>query len=84
MAETIKKTAWDKKETVYIPKVSRGEQPTHYVSVNGHDYFVPKGESVEVPAPIAEAIRNAQEQQKKTEREAEQDFGGDAVPKGKW
>ena len=47
MAETIKKTAWDKKETVYIPKVSRGEQPTQYVSVNGHDYFVPKGESVE-------------------------------------
>lgn len=84
MAETVKKAQvsdWEQMETVFIPKMSRGEQPTHYVSVNGHGYFVPKGESVEVPKPIAEAIRNAQAQQKKTEQEAEQNFGGSAVPR---
>lgn len=83
MAEIMKKTEnpWLQMETVFIPKMSRGEQPTHYVSVNGRGYFVPKGESVEVPKPIAEAIRNAQEQQKKTEQEAEQNFGGSAVPR---
>lgn len=87
MAETTKKTQetkvnpWEQMETVFIPKMSRGEQPTHYVSVNGHGYFVPKGENVEVPKPIAEAIRNSQAQQKQTEQEAEQAFGGDAVPK---
>ena len=83
MAEIMKKTEnpWMQMETVFIPKMSRGEQPTHYVSVNGRGYFVPKGESVEVPKPIAEAIRNAQEQQKKTEQEAEQNFGGSAVPR---
>ena len=87
MAETVKKTQeikvnpWEQKEMVFIPKMSRGEQPTQYVSVNGHGYFVPKGESVEVPKPIAEAIRNAQAQKKKTEQDANQNFGGSAVPR---
>lgn len=72
---------WEQMETVYIPKMSRGEQPTQYVSVNDHAYFIPKGETVEVPKPIAEAIRNAQAQQKQTEQEAEQSFGGDAFPR---
>ena len=82
MAEVTKKSnVWEQMETAFIPKMSRSEQDTHYVSVNGHGYFVPKGESVEVPKPIAEAIRNAQAQQKQTEKEAQQAFGGDAVPK---
>ena len=84
MAEIKKETTlnpWEQMETVYIPKMSRGEQPTHYVSVNDHAYFIPKGESVEVPKPIAEAIRNSQAQQKATEKEAEQSFGGDAFPR---
>jgi len=84
MSEQVKKTKvdpWEQMETVFIPKMSRGEQPTQYVSVNGRGYFVPKGESVEVPKPIAEAIKNAQAQQKQTEKEAEQNFGGDAVPR---
>ena len=83
MSEQVKKTKdpWEQKETVFIPKMSRGEQPTQYVSVNGRGYFVPKGENVEVPMPIAEAIKNAQAQQKQTEKEAEQNFGGDAVPR---
>lgn len=84
MSEKAKVNPWQQMETVFIPKLSRGEQPTHYVSVNGHGYFVPKGESVEVPKPIAEAIRNAQAQQKKTEQDAEQAFGGEAFPKAKW
>lgn len=87
MAETTKKAQetkvnpWEQMEKVFIPKMSRGEQPTHYVSVNGRGYFVPKGEEVEVPKPVAEVIKNAQAQQKKTEQEAEQNFGGSAVPK---
>lgn len=82
MSEQLKKTnnPWEQMETVFIPKMSRSEQPTQYVSVNGRGYFVPKGESVEVPKPIAEAIKNAQAQQKQTEQNAEQDFGGKAVP----
>ena len=86
MAETTKKAQevkvnpWEQMEPVFIPKMSRGEQPTQYVSVNGRGYFVPKGETVEVPKPIAEAIRNAQAQQKLNEKEAEQNFGGKAVP----
>ena len=87
MSEQVKKPLdkkvdpWTQMETVFIPKMSRGEQPTQYVSVNDHAYFVPKGESVEVPKPIAEAIRNAQEQQKATEQEADQNFGGAASPR---
>lgn len=82
MSEQLKKinNPWEQMEAVFIPKISRSEQPTQYVSVNGRGYFVPKGESVEVPKPIAEAIKNAQAQQKQTEQNAEQDFGGKAVP----
>ena len=67
-------------EEVFVPKRTRGEQATEFYSVNGNKYFVPKGKTVKVPAPIAELVRRHEEQVTRTMEQAEEAFGGSAVP----
>ena len=67
---------------VYVPKRTRGEQATEFYSVNGNKYFVPKGKTVKVPAPIAELVKRREEQIMKTMEEAEKVFKGSAYPVG--
>lgn len=49
-----------KTETVFLPRASETEQQFEFVGVNGKFYQVPRGKSVEVPAEVAEVLRNKQ------------------------
>lgn len=59
---TTKRSAdpWKKKVTIKLPKAARGQDNFVIASVNGRVYKIKKGEEVEVPAPIAEVIQNAE------------------------
>lgn len=67
-------------EEVFVPKRTRGEQGSEVYMVNGNRYTVPKGKTVKVPAPIAELVRRHEEQVTRTMEQAEEAFGGSAVP----
>lgn len=49
-----------KMESVFLPRASETEQQFEFVGVNGRFYQVPRGKSVEVPAEVAEVLRNKQ------------------------
>lgn len=63
MAETIKKATDDnaKRIEVRLPR-NRGENAIQdeYFSVNGKNYIIKRGETVEIPEEVAEVIRNAE------------------------
>ena len=67
-------------EEVFVPKRTRGEQASEVYMVNGNRFTVPKGKTVKVPAPIAELVRRHEEQIQRTMEQAEEAFGGSAVP----
>ena len=58
---------WTDMRTVYVPRMSRGEQATLNVGVNYKTYFVPKDQTVEVPAPVAEVVNEMLYRRKKFE-----------------
>ena len=58
---------WKDMRTVYVPRMSRGEQATLQVGVNDKTYFVPKDQPVEVPAPVAEVVNEMLYRRKKFE-----------------
>ena len=58
---------WKDMRTVYVPRMSRGEQPTLQVGVNDKTYFVPKDQQVDVPAPVAEVVNEMLYRRKKFE-----------------
>lgn len=75
--ETVEtKNPWLEKRKVLIPKYSRGEQETRLVSVNGKDYFVPKGREVEVPLPVYEVLANSEDMRKALQDSAKEEFRG--------
>lgn len=75
--ETVEtKNPWLEKRKVLIPKYSRGEQETRLVSVNGKDYFVPKGREVEVPLPVYEVLANSEDMRKTLQDSAKEEFRG--------
>lgn len=67
MTENKKKDpAVEDKETVFIPRTSKNDDAL-FVSVNGRRILVRKGEPVQLPAPFAEVIRNAERAAEKAE-----------------
>ncbi|MBR3975985.1 MAG: hypothetical protein IKJ88_09005 [Clostridia bacterium] len=54
---TAKKTT-EALETVFIPKKDKHDDSL-FVAVNGRRILVKKGETVSLPAPFAEVIRNS-------------------------
>ncbi|MBR3019574.1 MAG: hypothetical protein IKH57_21260 [Clostridia bacterium] len=58
---------WKDMRTVYVPRMSRGEQATLQVGVNDKTYFVPKDQQVDVPAPVAEVVNEMLYRRKKFE-----------------
>ena len=45
---------------VTIPRARKGEDPNFFVGINGVNYIMPKGETVEVPPEVAYEIERAQ------------------------
>ena len=57
------KTAFDETRTVFIPKEYKGDDAL-FVAVNGRRLLVKKGETVSLPLPFAEVIRESEEMKK--------------------
>jgi len=55
---------WKDMRRVFIPRRSRGEQPTLEVGVNDRTFFVPKDTFTEVPFPVWEVIEEMQHQER--------------------
>lgn len=47
-----------RKEKVLLPLVPGSKDDVQYVGLNGVDFYFMRGRSVEMPAPIAEILRN--------------------------
>lgn len=59
MAKT-KETAVDNgKVKLVLPRARAGEEPNLFVCINGVNYLIPKGKSVEVPAFVAKEIERS-------------------------
>ena len=56
IVETKRIDLWTKMRTVRIPRAPRGGKQSELFSVNGRQYIVPFGKSVEVPEPIARIV----------------------------
>lgn len=65
MAENIKNTAnnaKDKKVTVRLPRLpGQNANQDEFYSVNGRNYMIKRGETVDIPEEVAEVIRNAEQ-----------------------
>lgn len=44
---------------VTIPRARKGEDPNFFVGINGVNYIMPKGQTVEVPPEVAYEIERA-------------------------
>ena len=51
----------DDRVEVFIPKGQANEDPNLFVSVNGKNYLLPRGQKSKVPPESAEEIRRANE-----------------------
>lgn len=66
MADTTKKTADNattksKRVTVRLPKLpGQNAIQEEFFSVNGKNYLIKRGETVEIPEEVAEVIRNGE------------------------
>lgn len=66
MADTTKKTADNatakgKRVTVRLPRLpGQNANQEEFFSVNGKNYIIKRGETVEIPEEVAEVIRNAE------------------------
>lgn len=58
MAEKTE-TAKAQRVSVFIPRGASNDDPNMFVSVNGVNYLLPKGQESEVPAHIAAEIARA-------------------------
>lgn len=56
--QITKKKTTEALETVFIPKKDKHDDSL-FVAVNGRRILVKKGETVSLPAPFAEVIRNS-------------------------
>ena len=91
MADTTKKTADNattksKRVTVRLPKLpGQNAIQEGFFSVNGKNYLIKRGETVEIPEEVAEVIRNAEKAEEyamsyvdeldKTKKDKEKELG---------
>lgn len=61
MAETTKQVTRKQKVTVRLPRnPGQNARQEEFFSVNGKNYLIKRGETVEIPEEVAEVIRNAE------------------------
>ena len=61
MAETTKQATTKRKVTVRLPRnPGQNARQEEFFSVNGKNYLIKRGETVEIPEEVAEVIRNAE------------------------
>ena len=58
--------------SVTIPRARRGEEENLFVAINGVNYIIPKGKSVDVPDFVAAEIARAQAAEERMHQAREQ------------
>lgn len=60
MAEAKKaKDAAEERVDIYIPRAAGNDEPNLFVSINGKNYILPKGQTSSVPKHVAEEIERS-------------------------
>lgn len=67
---TTEKTTENRKD-VFIDKGYVNDDPNQFVSVNGKNYLLPKGETSNVPEHIAAEIERSRRAQRRQDKNAE-------------
>lgn len=57
--------ATEKREKIYIERGNSQDEPYLFVSVNGKNYLLPKGQESDVPVEVAYEIKRARRAQQK-------------------
>lgn len=60
--------AADDRVEVFIPRGHAGEDPNLFVSINGVNYLLPRGQTSRVPRYVAEEIKRAERAQERMDR----------------
>ena len=63
------------KVSIHIPRGSAHDEPNLFVSVNGINYLLPKGQTSEVPRFIADEIRRSQQAQEELDKRKDEMLG---------
>ena len=63
------------KVSIHIPSGSAHDEPNLFVSVNGINYLLPKGQTSEVPRFIADEIRRSQQAQEELDKHKDEMLG---------
>ena len=63
------------KVSIHIPRGSAHDEPNLFVSVNGINYLLPKGQTSEVPRFIADEIRRSQQAQEALDKHKDEMLG---------
>lgn len=50
---------WERRVTLRIPKEPRGDNSDVFIGVNGQRFLIQRGQSVDVPYPVYEALKHA-------------------------
>ena len=67
---TAENTAENRRD-VFIEKGQVNDEPNQYVSVNGKNYLLPKGETSRVPEHIADEIERSRRARRRQDKNAE-------------
>lgn len=59
-APAVQEDPWSEMVEIKLPKAPRGGDNFKIASVNGRTFKIKRGETVKVPAPIAEVLANAE------------------------
>lgn len=60
------------RKDIFIEKGYVNDEPNQFVSVNGKNFLLPKGETSNVPVHIAEEIERSRRAQRRQDKNAEQ------------
>ena len=71
VTEKATKKETEKRRDVFIDKGYINDEPNAFVSVNGKNYLLPKGETSSVPEHIAAEIERSRRAQRRQDKNAE-------------
>lgn len=70
--KTVEPYSWEDMREIILPKDTRDGRKSQYVSINGREFGVPRGQRVKVPYPVYERLQIMLEAQATAEEIAEQ------------
>lgn len=69
----------DGREDIFIPRAAKNDDPNLFVSINGRNYLLPRGQKSRVPHEVAAEIRRAWEAEEIRAENEEKLANGEAL-----